>query len=229
MGILNWIFRKRDTAGQSRHFFFKSKDNATAIGNSDLIKGLIFSATLQIRTPLVVLEHHGESFDGLPSQTPSYGTEADGIWLYSVKSWAELGAKAPDSKEEEKTYASDIGYTKASEYLPFLKDFRKIVESDKSISEKLKLLSILSKSSPHNKEIWLKLKRYYEDFPRSFFYKELTAIPGIGMKTAKNLFDAGFKTASDIDTATDDELLKVSGIGKTLHSKIRKNLKTTQT
>ena len=50
----------------------------------------------------------------------------------------------------------------------------------------------------------------------------LTSLPGVGAKSAKALFDAGYKTAEDIIAADEKELLKVSGVGVTLVKKLKK-------
>ena len=52
----------------------------------------------------------------------------------------------------------------------------------------------------------------------------LTALPGVGAKSAKALFDAGFKTPQAIIDADEKDLLEVSGVGINLVKKI-KNLK----
>jgi hypothetical protein len=75
--------------------------------NADIIKGYRFSATLQLRTPLRVLQHHGElqpwSENGLPAYARSLW---EGIWLPVTKTWAELagsGAKIknPSASDEQ--------------------------------------------------------------------------------------------------------------------------------
>ena len=50
----------------------------------------------------------------------------------------------------------------------------------------------------------------------------LTALPGVGAKSAKALFDAGFKTPQAIIDADEKDLLKVSGVGINLVKKIKK-------
>ena len=52
----------------------------------------------------------------------------------------------------------------------------------------------------------------------------LTALPGVGAKSAKALFEAGFKTPESIINAEEKDLLAVSGVGINLVKKI-KNLK----
>jgi len=73
--------------------------------NADVIKGYEFCATLQLRTPLRVLQHHGEvqqwSENGLPTYAHSLW---EGIWLPVTKTWAELAgpnAKLPPTKASD--------------------------------------------------------------------------------------------------------------------------------
>ena len=50
----------------------------------------------------------------------------------------------------------------------------------------------------------------------------LTALPGVGAKSAKALFDAGFKTPEAIIDADEKDLLAVTGVGINLVKKIKK-------
>jgi hypothetical protein len=179
--------------------------------NSDIVDGLQFSATLQIRTPLSILQRHGEIFRGPPSEAPQYGTMADGIWTMRVR----LGGA-----QHEYTYASDIGPTSASYYLPFLIEFRKIVESPLSHDQMLQVLRAIPTQSLQFKDIWEKLASSYEDFPASFFYRQFTKLPGVGRKTARSLYEAGFLTLGHIKNEREEVLARVPGLGKATAKKI---------
>ena len=50
----------------------------------------------------------------------------------------------------------------------------------------------------------------------------LTSIPGIGAKSAKALYEAGFKTKKAIIAADEKDLLAVSGVGINLVKKLKK-------
>ena len=50
----------------------------------------------------------------------------------------------------------------------------------------------------------------------------LTTLPGVGAKSAKALYDAGFKTTKDIIAADEKDLLAVSGVGINLVKKLKK-------
>ena len=50
----------------------------------------------------------------------------------------------------------------------------------------------------------------------------LTTLPGVGAKSAKALFEAGFKTTKSVIDADEKDLLAVSGVGINLVKKIKK-------
>ena len=50
----------------------------------------------------------------------------------------------------------------------------------------------------------------------------LTSLPGVGSKSAKALYEAGFKTTKAVLAADEKELLAVSGVGINLVKKLKK-------
>ena len=50
----------------------------------------------------------------------------------------------------------------------------------------------------------------------------LTTLPGVGEKSAKALYEAGFKTTKAVIAADEKELLAVSGVGINLVKKLKK-------
>lgn len=192
-------------------------DDETYVANSDVIEGMEFSATLQIRTPLSVLERHGEIFLGPPSQTPTYGSQADGVWVFKTRSFRDMGL---DVDELIPIHASDIGPVDPAQYLPFLIRFRSIVESDKSHEEKIHNLLLMPKKSAQFKSLWSKLSNSYSDFPYSFFYSQFTVLPGVGLTTAKKLYDSGFRSVEEIISADVARLTSVPGVGQATARKI---------
>ena len=50
----------------------------------------------------------------------------------------------------------------------------------------------------------------------------LTTLPGVGAKSAKALYEAGFKTTKAVIAADEKDLLAVSGIGINLIKKLKK-------
>ena len=51
--------------------------------------------------------------------------------------------------------------------------------------------------------------------------ESFTSIPGIGAKSAKAFYEAGFKSTKDIISAKDEDLLAVPGVGVNLVKKLR--------
>tara|TARA_B100001989_G_C24467657_1_gene427506 strand:+ start:542 stop:880 length:339 start_codon:yes stop_codon:yes gene_type:complete len=49
----------------------------------------------------------------------------------------------------------------------------------------------------------------------------LTALPGVGAKSAKALYEAGFKTTKSVLSADEKDLLAVSGVGINLVKKLK--------
>ena len=47
------------------------------------------------------------------------------------------------------------------------------------------------------------------------------SIPGIGAKSAKAFYEAGFKSTDDIISAKEEELLAIPGVGINLVKKLR--------
>jgi len=51
--------------------------------------------------------------------------------------------------------------------------------------------------------------------------ESFTKIPGVGAKSAKAFYDAGFKSTEDILSAKDEDLLAVPGVGINLVKKLK--------
>ena len=51
--------------------------------------------------------------------------------------------------------------------------------------------------------------------------ENLTTLPGVGAKSAKALYEAGFKTTKAVIAADEKDLLKVSGVGINLVKKLK--------
>ena len=51
--------------------------------------------------------------------------------------------------------------------------------------------------------------------------ESFTAIPGVGAKSTKAFYEAGFKSTKDILSANEEELLAVPGVGVNLVKKLR--------
>ena len=53
-----------------------------------------------------------------------------------------------------------------------------------------------------------------------------TSLPGIGAKSAKAFYEAGFKSTKDIISAKDEDLLAVPGVGINLVKKLKNHKKS---
>lgn len=215
---MKWLKRLFKNDKQDSKITYKHNDDRSYEKNVDVLAGLEFFATLQIRTPLNVLNHHGELFNGPPSQAPNYASQADGIWIPKTKSWAELGIDIEEMSQGQ--CASDIGPVTPEEYLPFLKNFRRIVESNKSVEQKIVLIRELQTHSNNYKIIFKRLQKSYGEFPEAYFYMQLMQLPGVGKKTAHNLFQQGYCSKEQVLSANQEELTQVPGIGINTAKKI---------
>ena len=52
--------------------------------------------------------------------------------------------------------------------------------------------------------------------------ESLTTLPGVGAKSAKALYEAGFKTTKAVISADEKDLLSVTGVGINLVKKLKK-------
>ena len=192
--------------------------------NADLIKGYRFSASLQLRTPLRVLQHHGEFRQWSENGLPQYARFAwEGIWLPVTKSWEELAgaygnsaaARATDSSDDHAfdEMASDLGSISGDggTYLAFLKAFRGIVEFAASPDEKREAISALSKDNPEFAKHIAMHRSQARDWPEEWLgYEEWLKIPRVGTRIARRLYDAGLRSPKAIEDASDAHNLRRS-------------------
>ena len=87
-----------------------------------------------------------------------------------------------------------------------LKKEKKLTKSAKSSTQKTK-----SKTKTKSKKVNSKKN-----------IESLTSLPGVGAKSAKALYDAGFKTTQSVISADEKDLLSVSGVGINLVKKLKK-------
>lgn len=90
---------------------------------------------------------------------------------------------------------------------------KKVSKSTKSTkSTKTTKNSKVSKTSKPTKGKKQEVKLLIESF---------TSIPGVGAKSAKAFYEAGFKSTTDILSAKDEDLLAVPGVGINLVKKLK--------
>ncbi|MEQ1792729.1 MAG: hypothetical protein ABL970_00945 [Nitrospira sp.] len=157
------LHRNRQPPASPRNHL--SAQPAGVFSNDDVLKGFRFHATLSIRTPAAVLEHHGEVLSTLSEQLPQYGSTRDGIWLPEVKSWGQLIAESGGNAElgnrldavedlSACTVATDIGPmpNSGNVYYRFLLGFRHIVDSTSTDEDKSDRLRQFMASNSEFKE-----------------------------------------------------------------------------
>ena len=91
--------------------------------------------------------------------------------------------------------------------LPQTTKSKKVTKSAKSAK-----VSKSSKSSKSSKGKKQEVKLILDSF---------TSLPGIGAKSAKAFYEAGFKSTKDIISAKDEDLLAVPGVGINLVKKLK--------
>lgn len=198
--------------------------------NADsLIGGYTFHANLSLSTPLAVLKRYGEVFQSGAGKHPDYDESPYGVWIPKAKSWDQMRIEANleplhiDIEETEMTCASVVGPALASELVPFLMEFRSIVERNAiSPQEAIAEINRLSLRSEKFEHFMSRLRQNVEDFPASFFYSKFSEAPGIGMKTARALFEAGITDLEGLRSAiADGSVRSVPGVGARTVEKLR--------
>ena len=103
-----------------------------------------------------------------------------------------------------------------SKFLSKLKSilFKSAVSSDMPLNkEKKATKSAKTKTKTKTKSNSVTSKKNIES---------LTTLPGVGAKSAKALYEAGFKTTKAVIAADEKDLLAVSGVGINLVKKLKK-------
>ena len=179
----------------------------------ELICGLRFCATMQLRTPLRVLLRHGELFSDLPNEPPQIARAMwEGIWIAQARSFRDLGIHLDEPLHGQ--IASEIGPIPidGGDYLKFLIAVRGILESANSIDDRLASL-VDEVSRPQ----WSMFKhaRFHSayDIADYFFPLFVDTIPRLTRRAAEGLRRMGLDTPDALDGATDEQLLAASGIG----------------
>lgn len=241
MGIFNFIFRLLNgsiSSKPSRSSKPSKQQNMRSLNelvsaNGDVIEGMIFHPTLQLRTPLSVLKKSGEVHKG-KGKPPIYCEEKHGIWLPKLSSDFDLfdvGA----------TSASDAGPVDEKQYLEYAIGLLTIFDSTASIYDKMDLAICYSNKSKNLKIIEKKICSYYsetdirnvmirfipkEDSLRYCFQKTgyLYLIKSINTKVISALESEQIFTIEQLLPLSESDFLKIKGIGKVTASKLSAEL-----
>ena len=104
-----------------------------------------------------------------------------------------------------------------SKFLSKLKSilFKSTVPSETPLKKKSKTIKSVNSSKTKTKTKTKKVNS-------KKIIETLTTLPGVGAKSAKALYDAGFKTTNQVIAADEKDLLAISGVGINLVKKLKK-------
>ena len=232
MGIIHWIIKTIQGKEKPKDKIFSTKEesqnNKIEIwdDNRDLVNGMKFCATMQLRTPLRVLLRHGEIHTDINSKPPQIAIEMwEGIWLLKTATWAELGIDLPERGWG--TMASDIGQIPqdGGEYIKFLIAVRKIVESHDLVDSRIRRLREMPLTkdwetyvNKHGRPSHISKSTGMDWIIAYFFPHFINTIPKINAETIAELSRLELDTPNRIALAPDESLLGIKGIG---HSKLK--------
>lgn len=172
-----------------------------------------FCATMQLRTPLRILERHGELHTGRAAAPPMVADEPwQGVWVPVSRTFRELGLNIDEPAPG--AMASSIGLIPADggAFLPFLKSVRSVVEAEGSSAERRQRLKTVL-GEPAAASIVRKLGGRTVVLEQ-LFPPYLSTITGLSPKAIAELKAHRLTSAHAIASATDAELLAISGIGQ---------------
>jgi len=192
----------------------------SAWGNDDIITGLRFGATMQLRTPLRVLLRHGELYLKNDGRQPKIAREPwEGMWVPVGKSFEEI-ARASNSTANDievfrrldaglakpHIFASDVGPILAEDYLPFLIAVMRIIEAHDTIEHRIEKLREMPIAPGW--QGFVSKHRGIDGIVQMFFPKFMNLA-------------AGLDTPNRIAAASDETLLAIKGIGPATLKAIR--------
>lgn len=180
--------------------------------NSDIVLGLRFVATMQLRTPLRVLNRHGELHTNSNIAPPRIADEMwEGIWLPQTKGCGELGMPSADFAEG--SMATEIGPIKGGigPYLAFLCTVRTCVEAHDPVEGRVeKLKAVLA--GP-NFTRFVRRHGGADAIIDRFFPPFLNTIPTLPATAISELRSKRLSTLAKLSAVSDETLLAIKGIG----------------
>jgi len=214
-----------------------SLENSNDLWADSVTTGWEYTCNLLLTTPRICIENDGFITNDtsvkpkLIGEPNNLGKDGDptgdfGYWVRRHGHEEEFEELANISQNMIYARPSDIGRIPPKSKLEedfklFLIDFRRIIESNISIEEKLfKINDELSIKSEAYKDIYKKLV-LEKRFPDSFFINILCELNGVNAKTASILWESGYLSKEQVLNAPYSELIEVKGLGKSLISKIK--------
>jgi len=180
--------------------------------NSDIVLGLRFVATMQLRTPLRVLQRHGELHTNSSIAPPRIADEMwEGIWLPQTKGFVELGRPSDDFAES--SMATEIGPIKGGirPYLAFLCAVRTCVEAHDPIEVRVENLKAVLAGPDYTG--FVRRHGGANAIIDRFFPPFLNTIPGLPATAITELRSKRLSTLSKLSAVSDETLLAIKGIG----------------
>lgn len=198
----SWTIGRPD----SRHPFQVGPDHPLA----ELLVGMEFHATFQTRTPLRILRRNGQVIP-LDQPLPSDFAPWMGMWVPKARTWREIGVDR-DEVDDDPVVASQAGPVPVSSILPFLIAVREAVEDESGGTanrvERLRAVcrrpEFTSFVSSHGGE---------ENMCDHLFPPVLSMISGLSSAAKAELEELGLASVEALESASDDTLLAVSGVG----------------
>lgn len=183
--------------------------------------GYVLQPVPRIWTRKKVLDQYGTVYED-PSEIDIDYREDEATVIPQGNTRSKHGVDRAETPEGG--YATDIGTMPKREmerYLQYLKKMRAIFENEE-LGVKNRIGKIANISGYN--DIKNKLNEEY-DYPHCLFVKPLTEVKGIGYKTARSLFDAGFESVDSLREAEVEDLTAVEGIGQKTAERILKEFR----
>lgn len=180
--------------------------------NVDIIVGLQFVATMQLRTPLRVLERHDELHTDINASPPRIAQEMwEGIWLVKTRTYREMGIDL--SEFAAGSMATDIGPISGgiAPYLRFLRAVRMCIEQKSSI--RLRVTNLRDVLSDDNFKDFVDRHGGSEAIINRFFPYLVDTIPTLTSLSISELRRLRLTTLSRLANTVDEALLAIKGIG----------------
>jgi hypothetical protein len=181
-----------------------------------VLNGIVYAATLQLRTPLWILLKDGEKWsEGTP---PEVGEPWMGIWVPELKTWKELGFEG--IKEfGEGSCASDIGPVKRSKYLPFLIEVRGVIETEKTMESKIKSLQTIMAKKKYAEMV--NQNDNHNRIMDMLYPPVISTRNGLTPSLSASLRELNISTVRQLREMPDKDFLAIKGIGASALKKIR--------